>query len=75
MADNRGLEWFRPMWRRVVLLAIVVLWCGWEWVFNQDQFWGLITLAMVAWAVWTFFINFDKSVGPPRDGDTPPPAA
>ena len=73
MADkSAGLEWFRPMWRRVVLIAFVVGWCGWEWLFNKDQFWGFLTLALVAWAIWTFFITFDKTVGPPKDKTAPP---
>jgi hypothetical protein len=73
MASN-GLEWFRPVWRRAAITGFCVVWCAWEWLANRDQFWGFLTLALVAWAIWTFFINYDKSVGPPKDDITPPPA-
>ncbi len=79
MAGN-GLNWFRPMWRRVAIVAICAIWSGWEWFSNQDQFWGTLTLALTGYAIWTFFITFDKNVGPPalpdRDGkNLPPPDA
>jgi polyferredoxin len=81
MANARNsLEWFRPMWRRVALLAFVAAWTAWEWLWNQnpnDVIWDYVTLGLVAYAVWMFFITFDRNVGPPPDGgDTPkPPAA
>jgi hypothetical protein len=69
------------MWRRVAIVALVVVWASWEWLWNQNPnevFWDYITLGLVAYAVWTFFIAFDKNVGPPPGGggDAPkPPAA
>lgn len=72
MASN-GLEWFRPVWRRVAITGFCVVWSGWEWLFNHDQFWGFLTLALSAWSIWTFFIGYDKNAGPPKGGDTPPP--
>ena len=56
------MPWFRPLYRRVILVGVVALWCAWEWLYNHDQFWGLITLAALAYGVWTFFINFDKEL-------------
>lgn len=56
------LAWFRPLYRRVILVALIAVWGAWEWIYNQDQFWGMITIAMLAYAVWTFFINFDKEL-------------
>jgi hypothetical protein len=71
MASN-GLEWFRPMWRRVAIVSFCVAWSGWEWLNNHDQTWGFITLLLCGWAIWTFFVSFDRNVGPPP-GDNPPP--
>jgi hypothetical protein len=56
------LPWFKPLYRRVILIAVIAVWCGWEWLFNHDQFWGLITLAALAYGVWTFFINFENEL-------------
>ncbi|MDT3707285.1 MAG: hypothetical protein ROZ09_10685 [Thiobacillus sp.] len=57
-----SLAWFRPLWRRVAVVGIIVAWAIWEWFFNHDQLWGVITLAMLAYGVWTFFINFDREL-------------
>lgn len=57
------LDWFRPLWRRVAVTAFIVVWFIWEAVWNQDQFWMLITGAALAYAVWTFFIKFDARGG------------
>lgn len=62
---QNDVNWFRPLWRRVLVTAVVVVWCVWEWVWNQDQFWGVLTAALLAYAVYSFFISFPKD-----DGDT-----
>lgn len=62
------MPWFRPVYRRVIVVAIVACWCAWEWLFNQDQFWGLLTLAALAYAIWTFFINFENELKKVEDG-------
>lgn len=68
---NGDLSWFRPMYRRVLLVGGIAVWSAWEWFGNHDQFWGLLTLAMLAYGVWTFFISFDKSQGGDGDGQQP----
>ncbi|WP_395813444.1 DUF3329 domain-containing protein [Devosia sp.] len=71
MTDDKGedkkpglltLGWFQPLYRRVIVLVVIAGWSVWEWGFNGDQFWGVVTLAMLAYAVWTFFINYDKAL-------------
>ena len=64
------LPWFKPLWRRIVVVAIITVWCLWEWLYNHDQFWGMITLAALAYGVWTFFINFENELN--KDGDGKP---
>jgi hypothetical protein len=66
------LAWFEPLYRRVILIAVITAWSIWEWLFNNDQFWGMMTLAMLAYGVWTFFINFDKALGEQRKKDAKP---
>lgn len=56
------LPWFKPWWKRAILIGFVALWCGWEWLYNQDQFWGYLTLAALGYAIWSFWINFDKEL-------------
>ena len=57
-----SMPWFKPLWRRVLLVGGIFVWCGWEWIYNQDSFWGMITLAALAYAVWMFFINFENEM-------------
>ena len=56
------LGWFEPVYRRVIVVAAIACWTLWEWLYNHDQFWGLISLVMLVYGVWTFFINFDKAL-------------
>ena len=66
------LGWFEPIYRRVILVGIIAAWSVWEWVWNKDQFWGIATLAMLAYGIWTFFINYDKALAKLRDDDAKP---
>lgn len=72
MAQQNNLEWFRPLWRRVIVVGFCAAWTLFEWFYSRDQFWGFLTLAVLAYAVWTFLIDFDRRVGPPPDA-TPKP--
>lgn len=73
MAEARnGLEWFRPLWRRVLVVAFCLGWTLFEWFYSRDAFWGMLTLGLLAYAVWTFFITFDRRVGPPPDKPASP---
>ncbi|RUT29285.1 hypothetical protein EMQ25_14255 [Arsenicitalea aurantiaca] len=53
------INWFRPLWRRVLVTAICAGWAAFEWS-RGEQLWGFLALALVAYAVWNFFITFDK---------------
>ena len=63
------LAWFEPLYRRVILIAVITAWSIWEWLFNNDSFWGMMTLAMLAYGIWTFFINYDKALAAQRKND------
>jgi hypothetical protein len=67
------LEWFRPLWLRMLVTGLVLVWFCWETFINRDQLWMLITGAALAYAVWNLFITY--KVPPPKPGDTaaPPP--
>lgn len=54
---------FQPLWRRVAITLFATAWTIWEWVFNQEAFWGILTSAVVAYCVWAFFLNW-KDVEP-----------
>jgi len=56
------MPWFKPLYRRVIVLLLPIGMLIFELVVSQDQFWMLIWLAALGYAVWTFFINFDNEL-------------
>lgn len=59
------LPWFKPWWRRAILIGIVAAWAAWEFFINthpNEELWDWITLAALAYAIWSFGINFDKEL-------------
>ncbi len=62
-------EWFRPLWRRLAVIAVIVGWVLLEWLVWQDELFRWVTLGALAYGLWTLFINFDK--GPKTPPTTP----
>jgi hypothetical protein len=67
------LEWFRPLWLRALVTALVAAWFAWETLINRDQLWMIITGAALAYAVWNLFIAYKppppkKAAGSPEAG-------
>lgn len=71
---QNDLDFFRPLWRRVAVTVFVAIWTGLEWLVWRDELFRWMTLAALAYAVWTFFITFDKNSKTPGDGDAKPEA-
>ena len=61
MKDDE-LNWFRPLWLRLLVTGLVVVWFLWEALFTKDQFWMLITGAALAYAIWNLFIRFNDRI-------------
>ena len=57
MKDSE-IEWFRPLWLRVLVTVLVSAWFAWETFWNRDQLWMIITGAALAYAVWNLFIAY-----------------
>ena len=73
---ERDVEWFRPLWRRVAVTAVCVVWAALE-LWHGDQMWMLITLGLSVYAIWIFFLTFPKTApvaAGKGDGDVPPQA-
>ncbi len=78
---DRDVNFFRPLWRRVAVMAVCVVWAGLE-LYGRDQTWIVITLGLTAYAVWTLFISFPKDAPVPavpvidskEETDVPPSA-
>lgn len=62
MRDNEH-PFFRPLWRRIAVVAFCVAWAVFEFAM-QAPVWGMIALALGAYGVWQFFINFKPADEP-----------
>ena len=56
--------WFDPLWRRIVLVCFCAAWVGIEYYF-QNMSWVYITLAITAYAFWSYLIAYK---GPETEG-------
>ena len=70
MARNqRDLDFFRPLWRRIAVTAVLAVWCVGEIVLSHDQFWIAITGFGVLYCLYTYFWKWPKDL---PEGDTAP---
>lgn len=45
---------FRPLWRRIAVVAVCLGWAGFEFV-SGSPFWGILFGALGCWAAYEFF--------------------
>ena len=62
MKDAEHL-FFRPLWRRIAVVAVCVAWSGLE-LWGGQGVWLAIALAATAYAVWTFLISYKEPPAP-----------
>lgn len=76
---QRDQDFFRPLWRRVLVTAVVVGWCAYEVFVSHEQMWIVLTGIAVVYCVWNFFLRYprDDAAAPPGStgGGTPPAAS
>ena len=61
---------YRPLWVRICLVGVLVLWSILEWTY-QEPFWGILTAAAAAWAIWTFLVQYDPDAPAPDVKEQP----
>jgi len=57
---DTGHPFYKPLWRRLVVVAFVALWAAYEVLVSRESFWIAISLGMLAYAVWVFLIGWPK---------------
>lgn len=62
MAANseKDRDFFAPLWRRLVLFAIVAAWFAYEAIVTRDTTWMLISGGMLAYAIWNYAIRWKR---------------
>jgi len=66
--NSNDSYFFRPLWRRVLVTALVAGWFGFETLFSRDPLWITLTGIALAYCAWNFFLRFKDP------GEPPPPA-
>lgn len=51
---------FRPLWRRIAIVAVCAIWGTVEYVHGQ-QLWGTIAFGFAAYGAWQFLLNYKPS--------------
>jgi len=62
-------DWLRPLWVRVLIVAVAGGWGVFEWI-NEQHFWAVIFLVMAGYAFWSFFLAPAKRGEADRPDDT-----
>lgn len=69
MKDSE-IEWFRPLWLRIVVTGAIAIWCAYEVFISHDQLWIAVTGVALAYAVWNLFIRFNgRAAALPKPAD------
>jgi hypothetical protein len=58
---------FRPLWRRIAVVAACVVWAGLEY-YGGSQNWALIALGFAAYGAWQFLYAYKPPSGEPPAG-------
>ena len=61
-------EFFKPAWKRFLVVAITVGWACFEF-YSDQPFWGVLFLGIGAYAVYALFITFDPAKIPANESD------
>ncbi len=56
---------YRPLWRRVLLVLIVAAWAGAELLYGREGLWTVLALGALGFCLWTFVINWTDGSRPP----------
>ncbi len=58
-AFEQSSPFYKPLWRRIAIIAAVALWLGFE-IYGGSGFWTAIAAGMLCYAVWIFFLSWPK---------------
>jgi hypothetical protein len=53
----------KPLWVRLAVVAVAAGWGLFEFA-TGSPFWGVLFLGLAAYAVWSFFFDFNPDGGP-----------
>lgn len=63
MIKDSEHPFFRPLWRRIAVLVVCLVWAAIEFVGGAST-WGVIALIFATYAVWQFFFRYTPPTEP-----------
>ena len=52
---------YKPLWRRVVLVGVLAGWTAFEVFYTQQPLWIMVAGALFAYTTWIFLISWPKN--------------
>jgi len=62
MTPTNRHPWFAPLYRRIAVVAVCLVWLGLE-VYGGEEIWGIFALAVTGYAVWSLLITYRPPKG------------
>ena len=66
MTPTHRHPWFAPLYRRVAVVAVCLVWLALE-AWAGEQVWTLIAVAVTGYAVWALLIAYEGPGSSPGD--------
>lgn len=61
LKDVKDEPFYRPLWRRVAIVAVTGVWAVVESVYSGDMLWMALSVGLFVYSLWTFIITFPKT--------------
>lgn len=63
---------YKPLWRRLALIAAIGVWAFYEIAFVRDPMWMVLTGGLFVYAVWNFIVIWPRADQTKADAPSEP---
>lgn len=57
LMDEKSRRFFRPVWRRILVIALLAVWTTVEWL-SSNPFWAVLTTGALGISLWMFVFDY-----------------
>jgi hypothetical protein len=68
--NEQAHPFYRPLWRRYLIVAITIVWALMEWFYANDPFWGMLATALAGYAGWVLIYTFPEETKQQTEAST-----
>ena len=61
MKSVKDEPFYRPLWRRIAIVAVTGVWAVVEFLYSGDPLWTALSIGIFAYSLWTFLITYPKT--------------